>query len=62
VFADPVYLARMALAEGALCSLLRAAQADDASDAPDTIEVRLGPEGLEVTYLAHGIPVGGHGL
>lgn len=56
-----MHLARLALAEGAVASLLCHAQQDDSHDRPDTVVVTLGPEGLDVTYLAGPIPVAGEG-
>lgn len=61
-YADPMHLARLAALEGALCSLLRAAQDDDSGDAPDRVTADMGPDGLDVTYWRHGVPVGGEGV
>lgn len=61
MFGDPMQLARLAAAEGALLALLRAAQEGNDDD-PDEVVVHMNVEGLYVEYRRAGLPVGGEGV
>lgn len=58
---DPMQLARLAAAEGALLALLYAAQ-DGSEDDPDGISVTMDRDGLDVELTRGGLPVGGYAL
>lgn len=58
-----MHAARLAQAEGALLSLLRAAgDGEEPNDMPDGIVVTLDGDGIDIEYTRGGIPVGGEGL
>ena len=57
---DYLHAARLALLEAALLALLN--EKDSPFDAPDTVTVRFGPDGMDVEYLAKNRIVGGEGI
>jgi hypothetical protein len=61
-----MHAARLAMLEGALCSLLRECHEDDPLDGPDAISVRAsvseGQTVIELEYLRAGVPLAGESL
>lgn len=59
----PLHAARLALLEGALLALLRAAADDEEpNDVPDGISVSYDGGHIEIEYTRGGLPVAGEGL
>ena len=65
VHGDPVHLSRLAHAQAGASLLLLEARREAAmseADIPDAVVVEVTAEGLTVTYLRDGVPIGGEGL